>query len=434
MEYQITSQPNWHTVVHFSVNAEKIKSELENRFSELQKKARLEGFRKGRVPANLVKKMFGKSIEAEIFQRYVSEAYDQFFKENEFSLLNSPEINDLKYDESTLQFDLHFDVRPEFVVAGFKDMPVEKENFIVTEADVESALQNLRERNAMVYNVDGEAKSGHYLVADLQELDRTGVPIVGNKYEQQTLWIKDDDVEIKPQLVGARAGDRRRIILKAEEKKDGNREIEPKDDKIFEVSVREVKERRLPELDDEFAKDLGPFQSLEDLRTDIEKRLKTQAEMESKFHFEQALADELIKRTNIEAPPSMIEVYLTALVKDVQKSRKQKANENELRQYYKTAAIRNVKWIIIRGLLVKQQNLEISDEELNSIIDSIAAQGEDGEKRVEKLRKDKKERERLRDELEDERVYAFLAKKADVKESSKPWRVEITKDEKESEE
>jgi len=422
LEYNLTAGSNWRRTVHFIIEAEKIRPELESRYAEYQKKARIEGFRKGKVPPALMKKMFGKSIEADVFQPHISAAYEKFFDENKLDLISTPEIHDIRYDDQNgLQFELHFDVRPEFEVTGYQGMPVEQEIFQVGEEDVERTLQSLRERNAMVYNVDGAAAVGHYLLTTIQELDRTGVPLLGKKFDQQILWLGESDQEITPQLVGVKPGEERRMRLKAAPQEAVNPE-KPQPDKLFQVMVHEVKDRRLPELDDEFARDLGAFQTLDELRQDVDKRLRMQAELEGKLRFEQAIGDELIKRMNIEVPPSMLEAYLTALARDVQKNSKEKISEAEVREQYRTAAIRNLKWILIRDRLAKQQSLEISDEELDGIIAQVAERGEEGAKRAEELKKDPKARQRFRDDLEDDRIYAFLAAAAEVKKIEKPWR------------
>ncbi|MBN2355513.1 trigger factor [candidate division KSB1 bacterium] len=435
MEYQITSQPNWHTVVHFIIDADKVRPELQSKYAELQKKARVEGFRKGHVPESLLRKMYGKSIEADIFEKYIRQAYEKFFKDHKYDLLSSPEVKDLRYDDNGgLQFDLHFDVRPVFDVTGYEGMPVEKEVYELGSDDFERMLQNLRERNAMVYNVEGEARAGHYIKADLQELDHTGVPIVGKKIEGQVLYLKEDDPELTPQLINTKAGDERRIVLKVERNESNSLQETAPEDKYYHVKITEVKERRLPDLDDEFAKDLGPYQTLDELRIDVEKRMREQASMESRMRFHAALADELIKRTSFEVPPSMLEAYLDAVAQDVRKNSKEKIDEKELRAYYRPTAIRNIKWILIRNRMIEQFDLSVSDEELQQVIDTFATEGEAGRKRAEELQKDKKARERFRDDLEDEKVYSFLARSAQVTEIKKAWRAEEEREEQESDE
>jgi trigger factor len=414
VEYHITEQPNWHRVVEFSVPASTVKPQLDEKYADYYKNVRLEGFRKGHVPQALVKKMFGKSIESDIFNAHVREAIDKLFKENEFDYLNTPHVQDLQFDEEKgLTFALHFDVRPEFQVSGFEGMEVERVIFEAGDDDVAHTLQNLQSRQAMIYTVEGEAQYGHFLVADLQEQDPTGVPMVGNKYQNEVIWLHEDRPEISSQLLGAKVGEERKLVLQPPADPQSG---ETPEEKHYMVTIKEVKERRLPELDDEFAKDLGAFSTVEELKADILARLRAQAERETHDGFEQALADEFIKQVNIEAPPSMVDNYLAMLVSDVKKNSKESVDEAHVAEHYHPAAVRNVKWYLIRDRLLTQQELSVNDDELEGALAAMSDSSEEGAKQAEQIKSKKEERERFRDSLEDEKVYAFLAKHARVTE------------------
>ncbi|HNY90810.1 MAG TPA: hypothetical protein PKM23_04730, partial [bacterium] len=166
----------------------------------------------------------------------------------------------------------------------------------------------------------------------------------------------------------------------------------------------------------EFAKDLGAFSSLEELKADIRARLQAQAEHQTHERFRDALADELIKQTPIEAPPSMVDNYLAMLIADVKRKSKESVDEAHLAEHYRPSAVHGVKWYLIRDRLISQQGLAVSDEELESALSAMAAAGEEGAQRAEQIRSKKEERERFRDALEDDKVYAFLSQKAKVTE------------------
>lgn len=414
MEYQITAQPNWHRIVEFSVPAAEVKPQLDEKYANALKNVRLEGFRKGKVPPGLVKKMFGKSIESDVFNPYIRQAVDTLFKENTFDYLNTPAVEALHFDEEKgLTFTLHFDIRPDFQVSGFQGMPVERTVYVAGDDDVHHTLENLQSRQAMIHSVEGEAQTGHFIIADLQELDPSGVPMVGQKYENEVIWLHDDRPELTSQLLGVKAGDERHITLQPHPDPESGAAAP---EKHFQVAVKEVKERRLPALDDEFAKDLGAFNTLEELKADILMRLTAQAERETQSHFQEALADELIKQNAIEAPPSMIDNYLAMLIADVKKKSKENLDEARLMENYRTSAIHGVKWYLIRDRLIQQQGLTVSDEEIENALTAMAEAGEEGAQQAEKIRSSNDQREHLRGSLEDEKVYAFLAREAKVTE------------------
>ena len=434
MDYNITKQKNWHTVIDFTVPAEKVKPELDLNFKEYQKNVKLGGFRKGKVPAHLVKKMYGKQIESETFQPFFSEAWKKVFEEHEFEIINDPAINNVQYnDKDGLKFNIEFDVRPDFQVSGYDDMPVEQFIYEIKEEDIQATLSDLQQRNAMIYTVEDEAKEDQFLKVDLQELDGSGVPVIGNKYADQQIWLSKDNEELTRQLVGIKVGEDRKIILTPQKKdQDGESEL-PSEAQTFLVTVKEIKERKLPKLDDEFAKDLGSFTTMAELKKDLKEKLNAQADSENRYQLNNALADELIKQMGIEIPPSMLENYLNAVVKDFKDKNKKndKINDKEIRDYYKTSAIRTIKWILIREKLIEQEKFSVNDEEIEAKIKELESGEEQSQQYAKEIREDEERKKDLSNQIIEDKVYEFLAKKAKVKKVKKAWKDRFEAQEKE---
>jgi len=193
-------------------------------------------------------------------------------------------------------------------------------------------------------------------------------------------------------------------------------------ERFFTVKAKEVKERRVPDLDDEFAKDVGNYETLQALKEDLDKKIKRQAESDSTLLFNHALADELIKRTDLDLPPSMVERYLQMLIKDVKAKSKEKVDEAAVREQYKSYAIRELKWHLIREQLIKQEGIELSDEEVEAQITAMEEAGKSGATKAKSIRESEKERDAFKDKLLEDKVYDFLARQADVKEIKKSWR------------
>jgi len=424
LDYNITKQKNWHTVINVFVTAEKIKPELDLKFKEYQKKVKLGGFRKGKVPPQLVKKMFGKQIESDTFQPFISEAWKEIFEKDKFDIINEPVIENIQYNDTDgLKFNIEFDVRPDFQVTGYEDMPVEKHIYEIDKNDVQATLSDLQQRNAMIYTVEGEALEDHFLTVDLQELDSSGIPVIGNKYTDQQIWLSKKNEELTQQLVGVKIGEERKITITSQPDKEKG-DFETPQTQLFLVSVKEIKERKLPNLDDEFAKDIGSFNTLDELKKDIKVRLTSQADDEAKYQFHQALTDELIKRMDIEIPHSMFENYLNAIVKDFKdkNTQKEKIDEKQIREYYKTTAIRTIKWILIREKLVEQENISVNDDEIEAKIKELESKDEHSQQHTKEIRENEQRKNDLRNQMIEDRVYDFLISKAKVKKIKKPWR------------
>jgi trigger factor len=428
LDYQIQRGENWHHVISVSIPAEMVKPELDAKYAEL-KDIKIEGFRKGKVPQDLIKKMYGKQVEADAFRPFISDAYQTVFKENEFDLIESPEVHNIQFDaEKGLTFEFQFDVRPVVAVGEYKNLTVERVIFDVTDEDLNRTLETMRMQNAMVHQVEGEAQIGHFIIADMQELDVSGVPILGRKLDDRVLQLTEGD-EVSMQLLGVKPGEERRIrITVADQPESQVVQTKKVEHMFYALAVKEIKERRLPDLDDEFAKDMGPFDSLEALRQEILQRLQMQAQSDSARLYRQTLEDELIKHNPVQPPPSMIENYMRAVLDDARKRQKEGWDENNMRELFKPMVIRNISWILLREQLIRDLNIAISDEDLETRMNAIAANGKAGEEHVKELRANEQSLQRLREAMEEEKVYDVLVQHAVISELHQPWRQQRTAD------
>jgi trigger factor len=435
LQYETVEQSNWQKKIRVQISADRVEPKLEETIRDFQKRAKIEGFRKGKVPRQLVRKMFGPQIESQVYQPFIADAYDKIFKDEKFDVISSPEIEHIKFDKNQgLTFEIVFDVRPQFKIEDF-DLTVEKVRFKVEKEDIEALLKELQEKNAMIYSAD-EAKEGHFVIADLQEVDSSGVPILGQKFEKQTIWLEEGNEEITPQLLGSKPGDERTIRITLPEEAESGPESEiitpsgekafKPTEKLFRVDVKEIKERKLPELDDEFAKDLGDYENIKTLKKELTKNLKERARYESENLFHQALVDELIKRNDIDVPPSMLQKYLDAVVEDMNKRSKETIDEKLVREQYKSLAIRNIKWILLRNQLVEQEALTVTDDEIETHLQTQIEEKKISEEEVKKIRDDKQRFEDYREQLLNDKVYTLLAERATIEETEKPWRQEQT--------
>ncbi len=435
LQYETVEQSNWQKKIRVQISADRVEPKLEETIRDFQKRAKIEGFRKGKVPRQLVMKMFGPQIESQVYQPFIADAYDKIFKDEKFDIISSPEIENINFDKNQgLTFEIVFDVRPEIKIEDF-NLTVEKVHLKVEKKDIEALLQELQEKNAMIYSVE-EAKEGHFVIADLQEVDSSGVPILGQKFEKQTIWLEKDNEEITPQLLGSKPGDERtiRITLPEEAESESESEIitpsgekvSKPTEKLFRVDVKEIKERKLPELDDEFAKDLGDYETIKTLKKELTKNLKERAQYESESLFHQALVDELIKRNDIDVPPSMLQKYLDAVVEDMKKRSKEKIDEMLVREQYKSLAIRNIKWILLRNQLIEQEALTVTDDEIETHLQTQIEKKRISEEEVKKVKDDKQRFEDYREQLLNDKVYTLLADRATIEETEKPWRQEQT--------
>jgi trigger factor len=427
LEYTVHVEDNWHTEIHVTVKDEKIQSELDEKYRSYQKRAKITGFRAGKVPRSLIQKMFGQSIEREVFGPYYTSALKKAVKENDLVPITSPELEDLKFDKvAGLTFKIVFDQKPRFEVAGYEGIPVEKTVYTVGEDQVNAALEQLRQQNAMIYTVDGEAQKGHLLVVDVQEVDRTGVPILGTTEENQTFRLSDDaNDSFTRQLLGVKAGQIRNVHLVEKPERSGleidNRGAERRE-AIYQITVKEIKERKLPDLDDDFAKDVGDYETLSELKKDLLEKLTRKAESETASLFRRTLADELIKRIDFKVPPSLVERYLAAVIEEYKSNNKGKLDqEKELREYFKSIAIRNIKWQLIKEDFIVKEEINVTESEIENMQKELAASNQAAATTRPPDHDDAELKQKIEDMLIEEKVYAVLEKNARISEVKKPF-------------
>ena len=225
--------------------------------------------------------------------------------------------------------------------------------FEVANTDIEEQLQRVREQNATEQEVDRPAELGDVVVADLQELDENGLPIIGRKQEERPFHIGGSNAnhDLDNQLVGISTGETRQIRLThaegdEHESQAGGAQHQAGREIRMMFSAREIRERTLPELDDEFARDQGQFESLEEFRTQIRTDLQAQADFASRRYLEGHIVDELIRKNAFDLPETMIENALDTLVENQKKEREghdDDIDEEAIRRESREGTIRGLK-------------------------------------------------------------------------------------------
>jgi trigger factor len=293
-------------------------------------------------------------------------------------------------------------------------LSVEKESYQVDEQDVVEALADVRERMAVMQSVDAAAEENHFIVGDFQLVDNTGVPIIGRKYEDRFLHLNrenDFNISLTEQLVGIKAGEKRRVeILPA------NGAPEDKEPESYEITVKEVKSKQLPELDDELAKDAGDFENLAALQENIRTNLRQSADQNARQQLRHRLIDAILKKNSFELPEAMIDNYLDAVVENARKSSRPVEDEAELRQQYRATAIWSLKWELVKNKLVEQESLTVTTEEKDKFMQGVAEERGVDLKEVKKAYKGQREQRRLEDDLLEEKVLDLLEQHAKIKE------------------
>ncbi len=289
------------------VKGEEFKAAVDAAFKKNLSKITVPGFRKGKAPRKIVEKLYGEGIFFEdAVNALYPKAYDDAVEEAGLKVVARPEIEITEVDAEGFTFKAVVTVKPEVTVKEYKGLKVTKTVYNVTESEVKAELERLQKQNERTVVVDRESKDGDTVNINFDgSVD--GVHFDGGKGENYDLVLGSGSFipGFEPQLVGKKAGEDVKVEVTFPE------EYHAEDLKgkaaIFDCHINEVKETEVPELDDEFAKDVSEFDTLADLKKDIKKNLKEQKARQSDSELDNTLIDALLEQTEVEIPDAMVE-------------------------------------------------------------------------------------------------------------------------------
>jgi trigger factor len=404
--------------IQVEVPAQEVTRETETLIQKYQKMARLPGFRRGHVPPSIIRQRFGKEIQTDVVEALVPRFFRQEAEKLGLVPVSQPSVTDLHIHEGEpLRFKASFEVMPEIKVEGYKELRAEKPEITVTDPEVEEALKSLQEQHATFTTVEGRAVGD----GDFAQVSLDGKPQEG---EGQPVHMDEILVEIggkntmpefTENLRGSAAGDERTFDVKYPEDFSDKRLA----GKTFTytVKVHSLKQKNLPELNEAFAKELGEFANLEEVR----KRIREGMEAERKHAAEHAAKDkmieELVKRNDFEVPEALVERQievrlergLRALAAQGMKPEDMKKMDfARVRAGQREQALQEVKSSLLLDKIADQEKIEVSDEEINQEIEALAKQSKQTSEAIRARLTRDGALDRIRTRIRNEKALNFL--------------------------
>ncbi len=372
------------------IPADVVKAETDSIVNKYQKLARVPGFRKGKVPASMVRQRFAEDIKTEIVEALVPRYFREETKKQNLAPVSQPRVTDLHiHDGEPLKFKASFEILPEFKVAPYDDIRVTTLDTNVSDQDVETALNNLRDQQA-TYNAveeDRPLADGDFAVAGFKgtpkeaEQDADSKPVEVDEIMVE-IGGQNTIPEFSENLRGAKPGDQRTFNVKyaddfADKRLAGK-------SMTYEVNVKGIKTRSVPELNDSFAKELSSdFNTLDELRNRLRENMKAEKEHEAEHQGKDKLVEELVKRNDFPVPEAMLndqidlrlERGLRALAAQGMKTEDMKRMDlPRLRAGQREAALREVKASLILEKIADEEKIEVSDEQMEQEMEALSAQ------------------------------------------------------------
>jgi trigger factor len=371
--------------ISVEIPADVVTKQQQTILANYMKYARIPGFRKGKVPSTLVKQKFNDDIQKDLIEQLIPKYFQEEAKKQNLAPISQPQVTHLELnDGQPLKFTATFEVLPEIDIAGYKDIQVEHEETSVKDEEVEAMLTNLREQNSTYTNVDEERAiiEGDYAQVSFKtegqgdeapvEMDDVLVAIGGEN------TIK----EFTENLTGAKAGEDREfdVVYPADF---GDQRLAGKT-MHYKVHVKGIKSKQLPELNDDFAKQMGDeYTSLDELKTRIREGMEHEKSHQAEHKVKDKFVDELVKKYDIAVPTALVEHQidqrldrgLRALAaQGLKADQLKKMDMGRLREGQREAAEREVKASLLLEKIADAENIQVSDDEVDKEVQALATQ------------------------------------------------------------
>ena len=418
--------------------AEDIEPKLKEALKEQRKHMDVQGFRKGKVPLGLVKKMHGETIGYKVAEEFVQDAFETEVESNdEIEPLGQPTITELDYEiDEDLRAVVRFGVRPEIDLQDVSSEQISRLEHEVSEEDVEEEIERLRTEEADLLPMEDEpAGEEDFVNIDLQRIDpQTDTPIIGDKDEDLSFFLDDDRLktELREALVGRKAGDTFRVELPQEPAHDhgpGGPEHDHGDeeDRLYEVTVNDVKARDLPPFDEAFVRRVTEqeFDDPEAFRDEIHRQLQSQWDDQAREMVQGEIIDKMLELHPVPVPESVIETYLDSFVRQVEQENDGELpddfDEEHFRNRNRREAEKQGRWMLIRDKIIEEEGLEVSDEDMQAFF-AEQAEGDDevSAQQIEQFyRQMPQMMGRVKQQILSDKVYDLLLDRFDVQPKSR---------------
>lgn len=371
--------------VEFSVSQEEFDKAVNKAYLKVKNNINVQGFRKGKAPKHIIEKKYGKGIfNEDALDIVMQEAYPIAVKENNLDVINSPKLNIEKFEDGEdIVITADVEVMPEVELSQYKGVEVERFDITVTDEDVEKELKAIQDKNARIVEVSDRAVQK----GDILTIDYSGFvgeeQFEGGTAENQTLEIGSNSFipGFEDQLIGKNKDEETEIKVTFPEEYHSE-ELKGKD-ATFKVLIHEIKTKELPAIDDEFAKDVSEFDTLEELKADTKKTLEQKAKDNVKITNDNNIISKIVKESNVKIPEILIEREIDYLAKNYEQQFRNrgftgkemddliKSFVEQYKQGARSQAEFNVKADLVLTAIIEKEGISATEEEINEEINKL---------------------------------------------------------------
>ena len=368
--------------VFIEIPEDQVNKEVESFYKDLGKKAKIKGFRPGKVPRNILERYFKDYVKTEVVQKLIQDTYPQALSEIDLQPVSPPVIDPGEFEGGkSFQYSAVIEVKPDIKLEGYTGLKIEGKKEEVKDEEVEERLRALQNLHADLKTIS-EARpiqAGDFVIVDY-EASMGGKPLEGGKAIDFTVEVGSGQFipALEEKLIGLKPEEEKEIEVSFPEdygyQKWAGKTIS------FHVKIKEIKEKILPPLDDEFAKDLGDYSSFEELKAKLKGEIEKEKELVLERQLKDQVVDQLLEANPFEVPESLVEEQTKAMVSDTKLKlaaqgvvlKNLGVTEEKLQEDYKAMAQKQVKTFLILDKIASQEGIAVTDEEADDRLKEMA--------------------------------------------------------------
>src|SRR6056297_3136168 len=404
------------------IEAKRVNEALEQAYKKVVKDIDISGFRKGKVPRKVLEARYGKEIlHKDALDILIPQAYTEAVEETEIDPIDQPDIKDFDIEEdSPLTFTAEVEVKPEVKLGEYKDLGIEKEDSEVKDEEIEEEIERVRNQHGQLVGSDKEVvEDGDFVIIDF-EGKKDGEKFPGGSAEEYSLEIGSNTFipGFEKQLIGAKVGEELELNITFPE--DYNAEDLAGQEVIFDVEIKEIKEKKLPGLDDDFAKEVSDFDTFEEYKSSITENLQNSKKDRVEREYENKLIEKVSDNVQVNIPDKMVENELDKMYQNFAQSiSKQGMDIEEYLKYVGTdkegwreqnreAAENRTRSNLVLEAIAEKEGIEVSEEEIEEQIKEIAENNEQDPEQIKTFLQMQGQLNELRNGLKMEKTIDYL--------------------------
>ncbi len=414
MEYNVVDINSSEKEVEVKLEYDEIRKDIEAEVKKQSKNIQLPGFRKGKAPVSMLKKMYGDALEYEASEKIANSFFWKLADENQFKPIGQPTMTDLKFEpEKEFSFKVKYEILPSLDVKDYKGISIEVPEYNVSDDDVEKEIDYIRKSKSVLENADEVLDDNYIIDADIYLLEKDGEKITDSKPERMQIDLSKEGTskEIVENSKNKKVGDYFNFSFKDEHthKLEDETEEVHRQEFLYQVEILGIQKKIVPELDEEMIKKASKDKASteEELRLEVKKDIQNFYDRQNEDFLRSKLISEIIKNNNFDPPKSLVNNILEEYVKneeDYTKKYKYPFNREETRQRLSKSAENEVKWYLIKNEIIKLEKIEVNDEDIRTFAEREAAKSGLELDKILKFYNTPNQKERLTDT----KLYEFL--------------------------